>query len=168
MTNHFRVGTRILAPLLVMGACFAQSPDAYKYYKLDFLVKEVDAGKVLNSRAYSMIVAADKTAPRSSLRSGSKIPVPSSKDPAQFNYVEVGVNIDIRQVQEIGNNLSLSIVVEISGSTPEPGSTPPVIRQNRWDSSVEVPLRKATILFSSDDPASKRQIQLELTANPLK
>jgi len=41
---------------------------------------------------------------------------------------------------------------------------PPTIRQNRWSSSVVVPLSKPTVIFSSDDLTSKRQFQLELTA----
>jgi hypothetical protein len=32
---------------------------------------------------------------------------------------------------------------------------------------VIVPLKKPTVVFSSDDVASKRQMQLELTATPI-
>jgi hypothetical protein len=43
----------------------------------------------------------------------------------------------------------------------------PTIRQNRWVSTVAVPLKKPTVIFSSDDLTSKRQMQLELTATPI-
>ncbi len=43
----------------------------------------------------------------------------------------------------------------------------PTIRQNRWTSVTIVPLKKPTLLFSSDDPMSKRQMQLELTVTPI-
>ncbi len=45
--------------------------------------------------------------------------------------------------------------------------TQPTVRQNKWDSTVIVPLKKPTVLFSSDDLTSKRQMQLELTATPI-
>jgi hypothetical protein len=38
----------------------------------------------------------------------------------------------------------------------------------KWNAPVIVPLRKATVIFASDDPSSKRQMQLELTATPIK
>jgi hypothetical protein len=43
-----------------------------------------------------------------------------------------------------------------------------VVRQAKWSSIVLIPIRKGpTVIFSSDDPASKRQLQLEVTATPL-
>jgi hypothetical protein len=45
--------------------------------------------------------------------------------------------------------------------------TLPSIRSNSWSSVVIVPLKTPTLIFSSDDPASKRQMQLELTATPI-
>ena len=47
-----------------------------------------------------------------------------------------------------------------------PGSAP-MIRQNRWTSNVVVPLKKPTVIFSSDDLTTKHQMQLELTATPI-
>jgi hypothetical protein len=58
-------------------------------------------------------------------------------------------------------------LADISG-VADPASTPPVIRSTRWSADVIVPFRKATMLFSSDDAMSKRQLQMELTATPIK
>jgi hypothetical protein len=44
----------------------------------------------------------------------------------------------------------------------------PVTRQNQWRSAVVIPVKKPTVVFSSDDVSSKRQLQLELTATPVK
>ncbi len=69
--------------------------------------------------------------------------------------------------------MSLFVAAEVTSVPSETAAAAPataalhVIRQNRWSSSVIVPLKKPTLIFSSDDPASKRQMQLELTATPL-
>jgi hypothetical protein len=39
-----------------------------------------------------------------------------------------------------------------------------VIRQNKWDSSVLIPVGKPTLVFSADDLDSKGKMQVELTA----
>jgi hypothetical protein len=43
-----------------------------------------------------------------------------------------------------------------------------LLRQNRWRSDVLVPLRKPTVIFSSDDPTSTHKMQVELTATPIR
>ena len=164
----------VLAFAMASGISFAQEPEApkgpelSKFYKLEFVVKEVEAGKVLNTRAYSMTVEANATGGRaSSIRTGTKVPYSSGAN--QWNYADVGVNIDCSSVRQAQRDLSLSVSADISSVQTEAGASEtsmrPIIRQNRWSSSVIVPLARPTVLFSSDDPASKRQMQLELTAN---
>ncbi len=163
---------------MAAGAGFAQTPEAPKstpppvhFYKLDFAVKELEGAKVINARSYSMTVAADAKG-TSSIRTGSRTPIPAGQGNTQ--YIDVGVNIDCRNITELHGDLSLSISADISSVPSEPGTTagspttlPPTVRQNRWSSSVIVPLKKPTLVFSSDDLASKRQMQLEITATPI-
>ena len=61
--------------------------------------------------------------------------------------------------------------------TPPPGARTnimiasmraPVIRQNRWSAVASVSLGKPTTLFSSDDIASKRRMEVELTATEIR
>jgi hypothetical protein len=61
--------------------------------------------------------------------------------------------------------LNLRVDTDISSVAQE--SNPPVVRQNKWDSNVTVPLRKPVVVFSSDDLTSKHQMQLEITATPI-
>jgi hypothetical protein len=160
------------ATLLVLaGTCLAQAPATLKFYKLDFVVKEVEGNKVLNSRAYFMTVPADKTASGGSIRTSSRMPYQSSTQPnsGQWNFAEVGVNIDCGAVQEIDGDLSMRLTTEVTSPLlTEPGNGPPTIRQNRWMATVLVAPKKPTVVFSSDDPTTKRQMQVELTATPLK
>jgi hypothetical protein len=60
------------------------------------------------------------------------------------------------------------VAAEVSSAAETPDAPAPVIRQVKWNSPVIVPLGKPTVIFSSDDPSSKRQMQLELTARPIK
>ena len=163
----------VLALAFVAGACFAQEAQSAKFYKLDFVVKEVEGAKVLNTRAYSVTASTERSdAGRCSIRTESKVPYTTG--PAaiggqpQFTYLDVGVGIDCHSVTVESGQLSLHVDANVSSvvqDAPTPG--PPVVRQNKWSSGVIVPLKKPTVIFSSDDLTTKRQMQLELTATPI-
>jgi len=142
------------------------NPAPKKYYELTFVLRELEAERVINSRSYSIIVR-DGTV-KDSIRAGERVPFASSTGTTtQWQQIEVGVNIDCFDLEQVGDELSLRVLADIS-SVPE-GPSPsqaPIIRSNRWDSVVLVPLRHPTVLFSSDDPASKRKMQLQLTVAP--
>ena len=81
----------------------------------------------------------------------------------------MGVTIDCRSLKEMKNELSLTVKADISSVLQEPTTNPahPIIRQNIWESTVVVPIRKPTVIFSSDDTTTKHQMQMELTATPI-
>ena len=139
-----------------------------KFFHLEFTVKEIDDGKAPNARSYSMMVSTDKGILNTgSIRTGSRVPFETT--PTSFQFMEVGVNIDCRAVQEMEGQLALIVAAEVSSMASDAGSSSkPVLRQSKWNSSVMVPIRKATVLFSSDDVTGKRKLQLELTATPVK
>ncbi len=138
-----------------------------KFYNLEFQVKEVEAGKVVNGRSYYLMISTESNPAQ--LRTGGKMAY-AMGGPGQFNFFDVGVNIDCRSARERGGELALMINADISSVLPTPEgvtNAPPMIRQNRWGSNVIVPLRKPTVIFSSDDSSGKRKMQLELTATPI-
>jgi hypothetical protein len=153
---------------LLTGTAFAQTEvkpvEDPTFYRLDFVVKELDGGKLVNSRAYSMSISNAHNSQNASIRTGSRVPVPG-KD-GSTSYMEIGINFDCRNAKMVGADLALYVSADVS-NVAEPTSTPPVIRNHRWGGDVIVPLRKPTIVFSSDDAMSKRQMQLELTATPI-
>lgn len=162
-----RLGIGCLVLLAAMGMGLAQSDkpaETSGYYRLDFVVKELDGGKTVNSRAYSTTISAERGG-RTAIRTGSRVPMPGKE--GSINYMEVGISIDCGPSKLLGSDFAVNITADIS-SLAEPSSTPPVIRNNRWSGDVIVPLRKATVVFASDDVTSKRQMQLELTATPIK
>lgn len=169
MLKRIALAIAIAATGLAQNQEAPKSPD--KFYKLDFVVKEVEGVKVLNARAYSTTIAAD-TKDYASIRAGSRVAFPAGMPgggKSQFTFMEIGVNIDCRSVREVQRGLSLSLTAGISSvpSEPAPDSGPPTLRQNKWTGSTVVPLKKPTLVFSSDDLMSKRQMQLEVTATPI-
>lgn len=169
----FRIKTwsiSALALTLLAVTCFGADAVQSKFYKLDFVVREVEGGKVLNARTFSMTVSDDTLNNHSIIRTGSKVPY--TADGSQFTFLDVGVGIDCYHVAEMRDAMSLVIAADISSIVQEspPASAPvrqPVVRQNKWNSGVIVPLRKPTVVFSSDDLTTKRQMQIELTATPI-
>jgi hypothetical protein len=162
-----------LLPLLgfaLAGTALAQSEPA-RFYKLDFVVKEVEGGKAVNSRTFSTMLAVavpGRDNPATSIRTGGRVPAPQGPASTQFSYFDVGVNLDARDLKEAQGDVSLMIQAEINWATQEPAAPSPVTRQNRWSGMVLATVKKPTIVFASDDMISKRQLQLELTATPVK
>jgi hypothetical protein len=140
------------------GAATHVAPGAY--YRLNFLIRELDEGKLVNQRAYTMSVPSDRKVCR--LRSGTRIPVPSEKS---WTYVDVGINLDV-QAEEAPEGLQLEVTAEISSGATENSTTtnlPPAIRQVRSQGAVVAPVGKPTIVFTADDPASHHRFELEVT-----
>ncbi len=159
----------LLGIVLLAGLCFAQSeapktpaPEG-KFFHLEFVVKEVNAGKTINSRSYGLTVSTERNS-SASTRNGSRVPVKSGDS---FQFLDIGTNLDCRDPREVATGLALSIAADITSPATEPDARYAVVRTIRWSSPVVVPLRKPTIVFTSDDPSSKNQFQLEVTATPI-
>jgi hypothetical protein len=168
MISQTKLGIVFLSSIMTAGTCLSQTAtEAHKFYHLDLVVKEVESGRVINARSYSMTVATGGG--DSVIRTGNKVPISTGGTGAgSLTYLDVGVNIDCHAAHEIQDQLALNVSAEISSIASEPPSNQPLIRQTKWNSEVIVSIRKPTTIFSSDDPTTKRQTQLELTAIPIK
>ncbi|HTH41918.1 MAG TPA: hypothetical protein VL498_02075 [Terracidiphilus sp.] len=158
----------------------AAPASAGHFYRFDFTVEEVGAeGKPTNSRDYSTVLGTDSHE-LMSIRTGSRFPIATGPFVAsgnenmhiqnnQFQYVDLGVNFDVREVHEIGRQLSLNLTADLSGiAGPNDSVThQPVIRHNRWQGLVLIPTGKATVVFSSDSLDSKGGTRILVTATPL-
>jgi hypothetical protein len=135
-------------------------------YKLDFTVKEMEDGKTINARQYSMNLQADDG---NEIKIGTRVPVETGQ--GQFQYIDVGTNIWCR-IGERSEGIPLSVRAEISNfAIPEQSSgheSHPVIRQLQIRASTLAQLGKPMVVGSVDDPNSKRQFQLEVTVTKLK
>ena len=166
--------------------CFGQSANApdnksatnapkieKKFYKFNFVVRELEGEQVINSRSYSIIMSNDTERDHGQIRAGEKVPFDSGSGSGttQWQLINVGVNIDCSRVRELGERLAVRILADISSVATArengPPSPQPIIRNNQWESEVLLPLRQPTVLYSSDDPASKRKMQLQVTVTPV-
>ncbi len=149
------------------AAVAAQQAVGKHYYKLNFVLRETDEGKVINQRAFTLNISAES--PRLgglppewwNVRSGTRVPVSGSKD---INYIDVGVNLDVR-AEEVAEGLQMQITSEISsvGGDSSGGSAAPAIRQVKVRAAMLAAAGKPAVVFTADDPASKHRFELEVT-----
>jgi hypothetical protein len=135
-------------------------------YRLDFSVNELEDGKTINTRQYSMNLQADDA---NEIKIGTRVPVETGQ--GQFQYMDVGTSIWCR-IGERAEGIPLSVRAEISNfAIPEQSTgheARPVIRQLQIKASTLAQLSKPMIVGSEDDPNSKRQFQLVVTVTRLK
>jgi hypothetical protein len=137
-------------------------------YHLDFSVNELEDGKKINSRQYSLNVNTNDGG--SEIRIGTRVPVEAKE--GEFQYLDVGTNINAR-ISEQRGQMALTVRAEISNfAMPEQGQekhdSRPVLRELKISGSTLLPLGKPMIIGSVDDPSSKRQFQLEVTVTKLR
>ena len=158
---------KALLLLLTATICFAQDepkrPDAAKYFRVDFVVKESEGGRVVNSRNYGMTVAAGKGL----IRTGDKIPVTSNTKDGSFTFLDVGVSIDWSIDTPVQDQVRMHISADISSVASDKAAALPLINQTKCTSDLLVPLRKATNIFSADGTTTKRQMQMDVTVTPI-
>ena len=141
-------------------------------YRLDFALNDIENGKKVGGRSYAVVVrrgADQHNAALSKYRSGSRVPIMTGASPAtQWQYNDVGVNIDCR-LYGPDDALTLESSIEVSSVANPQGSTPqPVVRQTKSDSNVMLPAGKRVVLASLDAADSPRQLEIEVTATKLK
>jgi hypothetical protein len=136
-----------------------------QFYRFDFVLKELDGSKAVKTHNYQMMVTPNYQG-RDSIRSGARVPVVDAKG---TNYIDVGVNLDVGRLTPSKDGLEFDIVAEVSGVLESGAqlSKQPMVYQTKWNSRVEIQIGKPTTVFSSDDPSSKHQLQLEVTATPI-
>lgn len=146
-------------------------------YALNYVLKELDGTKVINQRSYVLNTFASATGGDwSRLRVGNRVPVfvhsqekGSGNSVTDFNYIDVGVNIDNR-LRESGDMLALEVTAEISSLAGEStGVGPPqTVRQVKGTVMSTIYPGKQAVVFSADDPGSQHRFELQVTATPVR
>jgi hypothetical protein len=134
-------------------------------YRVDFSVNEMEDGKKINTRQYSMNLNAEES---NEIKIGTRVPFEPKQ--GEFQYIDVGTNIWCR-LEERSNGLSIAVRAEISNfAMPDQTAeqTRPIIRQLSIKASTVAQLGKPMVVGSVDDPNSKRTFQLEVTVTKLK
>ncbi len=141
-------------------------------YRLDFVMSELEDGKKINTRQYSMNL---KSPDANEIKIGTRVPVEVKQ--GEIQYLDVGTNIWCRLKDQadagpaVGNNVMLNVKAELSNfSMPDQQvqSMRPAIRQMKIEASTVAVIGKSMVIGSADDPNSKRQFQLEVTVTKLR
>ena len=140
-------------------------------YRVDFSIAELEDGKKINTRHYSMDL---NSGAWNEIKIGTRVPVvtesiPNKLEVAQFQYVDVGTIINCR-LDERGDELALEVHSDFSNiaSTSEQHSPQPIIRQIKISGSTLAGAGRPATIGAVDDPNSNRTFQLEATATRLK
>lgn len=146
-----------------------QAPKPLSAYKLQFVLRELQDGKIVNTREYAMVVR-DNYLP-ADLKIGSRIPVKDEKD---FHYLDIGTSIFCGQVEGRAPYVALRCTVEISNfalseQKLQSGiATAPVLNQIRANLATVVEEGKQTMVSSIDDPSSTKRYEVAVTATKVK
>src|SRR6185312_2385118 len=153
----------------------AASAKVVHAYHVDFSINELQDGKKVNTRHYSMILTSGD---RNQIKIGTRVPVSTTPPQSgvnplvstQFQYIDVGTNINCRIVDSASEDLSLEVHADFSNlsSPEEQHSTPPIIRQVTLSGTTLTTPGKSVVIGSADDPNSNRQFQLEATVTKLR
>jgi hypothetical protein len=156
-----------------------ESPKAEKtisVYRLDYVIRELDNGKRINERKYSLSVEVEHGRGKEwgHVRVGRRVPVAVAGTAGgpnpQFTYMDVGLNLD-SNLQEQGDGLLLETTVEMSsvvtgGELAAPNV--PVTRQARANMASLITPGKPTVIGTLDDVDSTHSYQIEVTATRMK
>ncbi|HLB91646.1 MAG TPA: hypothetical protein VJK27_04860 [Terriglobales bacterium] len=143
-----------------------EAPKPVEAFRLDFSINELEDGKKINSRQYSMNLTANQP---QDIKIGTRVPVEVKAGEVQ--YMDVGTNISGR-LQSRNGQLELFVNTDMSNfAIPEQATgheSHPMIRQLKIGGSTLVVLGTPMVIGSADDPNSKRQFQVEVTMTKLR
>jgi hypothetical protein len=139
-------------------------------YKLQFVLRELQDGKVVNTRDYAGVIQ-ENSGPVD-LKIGSKIPVKTTEK--ELTYIDIGTSIRCWELKALPPVVALNCTVEMSTlALPEQQvqngiSTPPVLNQIRSETHPVVEEGKQAVISSMDDPISTKRYEIAITVNKAK
>src|SRR5947207_9181879 len=133
-------------------------------YRAEFAITELQGGKKINSRHYSMLL---NLGGWNDIKIGTKVPVATGQ--GMYQYMDLGTSIKCKLI-ESANDVALDVRSDFSNlSNPEEArSSQPVIRQISIEGNTVVASGKPVVIGVVDDPSSTRQFQLEATVTKLR
>jgi hypothetical protein len=132
----------------------------FSVYKVDFTLRDgTDGGK--SARHYTMLIDSDG---HGTFRVGNKVPYQTGN--AQFNYADVGVNIDCRLRDGGAGKVVMMAEFELSAVVPPAKgafATPPnpTMSQTRVGVNALLQPGKPVLIAAIDDPMSARRLDIE-------
>jgi hypothetical protein len=133
-------------------------------YRADFVISELEDGKRINARHYSMLLNVGSW---NQIKIGTRVPVSTGQN--MFQYMDIGTGIKCRLI-ESGSDLAIDVQTDFSSlSAPEEQHSPqPITRQVSINGNTLVTSGKPVVIGIVDESTSKRQFQLEATVTRLR
>ncbi|MGH9516278.1 MAG: hypothetical protein ACRD3P_11445 [Terriglobales bacterium] len=140
---------------------------AIQPYRLDFSMSELENGKKINSRHYSMNLTAGSA---NEVKIGTRVPVATGG--SGWQYMDVGTNI-WANLRESAEDLQLDVRSDVSNLDMDSAHdhnvvSAPIVRQIKINGSTLLITGKPIIIGTMDDPNSNREFQLEVIATKLR
>jgi hypothetical protein len=172
-----RATKTMLVVLVVVGAmtaaaCGQQSAsparppedNANAAYRLDYAIAEIENGKKVNTRTYTLLTDEGGTA---NMHMGLRVPLSAEKGPI---YMDVGLRLDCKVRPRQGNDVWLSTRFEVSSLVDQQqtvsGALP--VRNVEYSMPTVVTVGKSTVLAAGDDLGSQKHFELSVTVTKLK
>jgi hypothetical protein len=136
------------------------------FYKLSFTISEVEDGRRLNQRDYTMI-GRSNGGQDPMIRVSTRVPVVSAEK--QMQYIDAGLDIRCSLHETVPDKLQVACDVNISSFVvPDQGTdnraVPPILRTTHASSWALLTPGKPAMLSTIDDVNSKKRTQIEVTA----
>jgi hypothetical protein len=136
-------------------------------YRIDISINEMEDGKKINTRHYSML---QNSRARGRVDITSRVTVPTPQAP--LDAITVGTTINCT-VSESGDDIALWVRGDFNHLLMNPDDRDqhgarPVVQQMSIDGGTLVTLGKPAVFAVVDDPSSNREFQLEATVTRLK
>src|SRR5215470_5858633 len=109
-----------------------EKSDNWRFYKLDFVVRELEGGKSISTRNYTLMT---KSGDWQQLRVGTRVPI--TVEDKKIQYQDIGLSVDCR-ILEGARNTSLVAKAEISSFANPDGalSGTPLMRHVQMNTSA--------------------------------
>ena len=139
----------------------------FSHIAWNFSMSELENGKKINSRHYSMNLTAGSA---NEVKIGTRVPVATGG--SGWQYMDVGTNI-WANLREGAEDLQLDVRSDVSNLDMDSAHdhnvvSAPIVRQIKINGSTLLITGKPIIIGTMDDPNSNREFQLEVIATKLR
>jgi len=145
----------------------AKPPDSY--YRLGFVIYELEDGKRVNQREYSMIGRAGGQP--TSVRVSTRVPIYAEEKKIQ--YIDAGLDIRCFVGSLVAGKVPLQCDVNISNFILEQqfadarNAAGPMLRTTNTSTAALLMPGKPFVISTIDDVNSKKRVQIEVTATKI-
>ena len=145
------------------------------FFKLAFVMYELDDGKRTNQRDYMLIGRTDNHP--SSIKVSTRLPIYTKEKAGdkEYTYIDVGLRINCSLKEQVDRRVQLNCDIELSSFVrPEQIASSgnnippaPVLRTTRTESWALLTLGKPAVFTTVDDINSAKRLQIEVTATKI-